>query len=224
MCARASLPDRALELATRVRDLVVSKPALRRIVWMGQYCDIACTMGLVACVNEQIARDVATSILARLVSNTDQPAPPNMRGRDLGRAAAMTMLGVELDEEWVDEGIPLCLAQLRLSNEAAAEMGRWIERLSAIRGIDWAFYEEEGPVDFALHTMSIREPSAILPDRAALLAFTTRIDEVRRRPLGPTPTEDRMNMLFGLSGAAHFQNRAGFWAATHMREHWGATG
>jgi hypothetical protein len=81
-------------------------------------------------------------------------------------------------------------------------------------------YEEEDPVDFALQTMSIREPSAILADRAALNAFSTRVEEVRRRPLGPTLIEDRMNMLLGLSGAAHFQNRAGIWAVTHMREHW----
>ncbi len=220
LCARASRPDRALELATRVRNIVASKPALHRMVWMGQYCDLAITIGLVACVSEDVARGVTATVVGRLISNADQPAPPSLRGRDLGRAAANTMLGVEPDDEWVDEGIPLCLGLLRLSNLDAAELDRWIDRLSEIRGTDWAFYEEEAPMDFSLHTMSIREPSAILPNREALLAFTARIDDLRGRALGSTRTEDRTHMLWGLSGAAHFQNRAGVWAVTHMREHW----
>ncbi|MGE0871408.1 MAG: caspase domain-containing protein [Kofleriaceae bacterium] len=222
LCARASRPQRALELANLVQSVVASKPELRRVVWMGQYCDLACTMGLIACVSDDVARNVATAILDRLINKTDQPTPPNMRGRDLGRALALTMLGVAPDEEWVDEGIPLCLAQLRLSNEVADEMDRWIDRLSTIKDTDWAFYEEEASLDFTCRTMSIREPSAILPKRPELVAFTTRVEELRSRRLGPTPTEDRMNMLLGLSGAAHFQNRAGIWAVAHMREHWSA--
>jgi hypothetical protein len=224
MCARASRPDGALALANQVRTLVASKPELRRVVWMGQYCDLACTMGLVACVSDDVSRNVATAILERLINKADQPAPPNIRGRDLGRTLAMTMLGVEPDDEWVDEGIPLCLAQLQVGNETSTEMDRWIDRLAAIKDTDWAFYEEEAPIDFAYRTMSIREPSAILPNRPALLAFTTRIEELLGRQLGPTPAEDRTNMLLGLSGAAHFQNRAGIWAATHMREHWSSAG
>jgi hypothetical protein len=220
MCARTSRPDSALELANQVRNVVASKPELRRVVWMGQYCDLAFTMGLVACVSDEVARNVATAILERLISKADQPAPPTMRGRDLGRALAMTMLGVDTDEEWVDEGIPLCLAQLRVSNETAAEMGRLIDRLATIKDTDWAFYEEDATIDFAYRTMSIREPGAILPNRSALVALAKRIDELRGRPLGSTPAEDRMNMLFGLSGAAHFQNRAGVWAASHIRAHW----
>ena len=89
---------------------------------MGQYCDLASTVGLVACVDEAVARAVATTILDRLVRHVDTPAPPNLHGRDLGRALAMTMLDVEPDDEWVDEGIPLCLAQLRLANELLGSM------------------------------------------------------------------------------------------------------
>lgn len=221
LCARASYPDGAAALATKVRDAVASKPELHRVVWMGQYCDVASTVGLVACVSEDVARAVSTTILDRLVRGIDKPVQPNLRGRDLGRALAMTMLEVEPDDEWVDEGIPLCIAQLRLSNEPTADLDRCIGRLSAIRDTDWAFYEEEAPVDFTFGTMSIREPSAILPNRPSLDAFLTRVEGLRRRAIGPNPPEDRINTLLGLAGAATFQNRAGLWPVAHVLEHWG---
>lgn len=220
LCARSSRPDDAAALASMVRDALVAKPELRRVVWMGQYCDLACTVGLVACVDEAIARAIATTILERIVRKLDKPVPPNLRGRDLGRALALTMLEVEPDDEWVDEGIPLCLAQLRLSNEQAAEVDRWVGTLSAIQDTDWAFYEEEQPIDFTFRTMSIREPNGISPNRPDLEAFLARVDGLRARALGPTPPEDFINMLLGLAGAATFQNRAALWPVTHIVEHW----
>jgi hypothetical protein len=131
------------------------------------------------------------------------------------------MLEVEPDDEWVDEGIPLCLAQLRLSNEPAGELDRWVGTVAAIQNTDWSFYEEEEPIDFTCGIMSIREPNTILPNRPNLEAFLVRVDSLRTRALGPTPPEDRMNMLLGLAGAATFQNRAGIWTVSHMAEHWG---
>jgi hypothetical protein len=187
---------------------------------MGQYCDLAATVGLMACLDEAGARAVTTTILDRLARNIDRPVPPNLRGRDLGRSLALTMLEVELDDEWVDEGVPLCLAQLRLSNEPAAELERRVGTVSAIQNTDWAFYEEEDQVDFTFRIMSIREPSTILPNRPDLEAFLVRVDGLRTRALGSNPLEDRINMLLGLAGAATFQNRAGLWPVSHMAEHW----
>lgn len=220
LCARPSFPDEAAALANKVRDALVAKPELRRIVWMGQYCDLASTLGLVACLDEAIVRDVAATILERLVRNTDRPVPPNLRGRDLGRALALTMLDVEPDDEWFDEGIPLCLAQLRLCNAPATELDRWLGTVSSIASTDWAFYEEEDPIDFGLGIMSIREPSKILSNRPELEAFLIRVDGLRTRALGPSPLECRTNMLLGLAGAATFQNRAGLWPVSHIAEHW----
>jgi Caspase domain len=220
LCARSSCPDDAEALANMVRDVIVAKPDLHRIVWMGQYCDLATTVGLMTCVDEAGARAVATTILDRLARNTDRPVPPNLRGRDLGRSLALTMLEVELDDEWVDEGVPLFLAQLRLSNEPAAELDRWVGVVSALQNTDWAFYEEEEQVDFTFGIMSIREPNTILPNRPDLEAFLVRVDGLRTRALGPTPLEDRINMLLGLAGAATFQNRAGLWPVSHIAKHW----
>jgi hypothetical protein len=45
-----------------------------------QYCDLASTVGLIACVDEAVARAVATTILDRLVRNIDRPVPPRRNG------------------------------------------------------------------------------------------------------------------------------------------------
>ncbi len=70
MCARSSCPDNAVALAQKIRDVVASKPELRRVVWMGQYCDMACTSGLVMCLDEPLVRDVAKTMLERLIARS----------------------------------------------------------------------------------------------------------------------------------------------------------
>jgi len=220
MCARLSAPADASVLAQKVRDAVAAKPALRRVVWMGQYCDLASTLGLVACVDEPLVREVSKTMFDRLVQKVDKPVSPNLRGRDLGRAIAWAMLEVESEDDWVDEGIPLFLAQLRMCNAPAPELDGLVTTLAAIRNTDWAFYEEEEPIDSTVRTMSTREPSTIFPRRNDLEALLARADGLRTRALGATPDEDRTNMLVGLAGAATFQNRAGVWPVSHMAAHW----
>jgi hypothetical protein len=89
----------------------------------------------------------------------------------------------------------------------SADQG-WVTTVSALPNTDWASHEEEELIDFTCGIMSIREPSTVLSKRPDLEAFLARVDGLGTRALGP-PSEDLINMLLGLAGAATFQNAPG---------------
>ena len=121
-------------LLAKVADVVDANPKLHRIVWQGQYPDIALAIGTVLPRSPNIAKTCSLALLERLCEDYERSlfpegvaAPP----RELGRLLAMRVIDPKPSRiRYADEGPALCLGQLIEAGTPELEMNTYAAKIS----------------------------------------------------------------------------------------------
>lgn len=121
-CGAAHTDSLAGTIARIVRDNV----RLHRIVWMGQYTDLASTLSVVATFDSATTLSASKRCLERLLQDYEDsrpPVPSALRGSELGRSLAQRQLTNGANgAAWMDEGPATLLCLMQVAGASAIEL------------------------------------------------------------------------------------------------------